>query len=75
MPRRLPAVAGLVGITASAVAADVWAARTRRPTVSAFVAELLEHPVGGPLVIGGLAGLGWHLAADPVIRRLEEARQ
>jgi hypothetical protein len=64
--RRLPAVAGLVGITVSAVAADVWA------TVSAFVAELLEHPVGGCVVVGGLAALGWHLAADPIVKRLSE---
>ena len=71
MTDRLPAVAGLAGIVASAVAADVWAAKTARPTVSAFVAELLEHPVGGPVVIGGLAALGWHLAVDPIIRRCE----
>ena len=66
----LPAAAGLAGIAAAAVAADVWAARTHRPTVSATVAELLEHPVGGPAVVGGLAALGWHLVADPVIARL-----
>mgnify|MGYP007083441505 CR=1 FL=1 len=71
MTRWLPATLGLTGVVASVVAADVVAARTDRPTVSAAVAALLEHPVGAPLTIGVLAALGWHLAADPTIRRLE----
>jgi hypothetical protein len=72
--RWVPAAAGLTGVVASVVAADVIAARTDRPTISAAVARTLEHPVGAPLVIGALAALGWHLAADPIIRRLEAAR-
>lgn len=71
MTRWVPATAGLAGIVVSAVVADVVAARSGRPTVSALVAELLDHPVGAPLVVGGLAGLGWHLTVDPIIRRLE----
>jgi hypothetical protein len=70
--RRTPAVAGLAGILGSAVLADVWASKTDRPTISAFVAEMVEHPVAGPLVIGAMSGLAWHLVADPVlIRRME----
>lgn len=71
MTRWLPATLGLTGVVASVVAADVAAARTDRPTVSAAVAALLEHPIGAPLTIGVLAALGWHLTADPIIRRLE----
>lgn len=70
MNRWVPAVAGIAGITASAVAADVWAARTDRPTVSAAVGAALNHPVGGVVVAGGIAGLAWHLICDPTIRRL-----
>ena len=70
MNRWAPAVAGLAGIAGSAVAADVWAVKTSRPTISAAVAESLDHPVGGVLVVGGLAGLGWHLGVDPIVRRL-----
>lgn len=73
MNRYLPAGIGMAGIVASAVAADVWAATTRRPTISAAIATCLEHPVGGPVVVGGLAALGWHLAVDPIVRRLERA--
>lgn len=68
--RLTPALVGIGGIVASVVVADVVAARTDRPTISRFVAELLEHPVAAPLTIGALAGLGWHLAVDPIIRRL-----
>lgn len=71
MNRWAPATAGLTGVVACVVAADVTAARTDRPTVSAAVAALLEHPLGAPLTIGVLAALGWHLTADPIIRRLE----
>jgi hypothetical protein len=69
--RWVPAGLGLAGVTVSVVAADVWAARTRRPTISRAVAHLLEHPVGGPAVIAALAALGWHLSIEPIIRRLE----
>jgi phage shock protein PspC (stress-responsive transcriptional regulator) len=66
-----PAVAGIAGLLAVTVVADVWASRTHRPTISAFVAEVSRHPVGGPIVAGVIAGLVHHLAIDPVIRRLE----
>jgi len=66
-----PAVTGIVGILGATVAADVWASRTRRPTISALIADVSRHPVGGPVVVGVLAGLVHHLAVDPVIRRLE----
>lgn len=72
MNRYTPAVAGIGGIVVVVVGADVWAARTHRPTISATVAGLLDHQVGGPVVIGALAAVGWHLAADPVIRRLAQ---
>lgn len=68
--RYAPAVGGIAGIVGATVFADLWASHTERPTISAFVAELLDHQIGGPVVIGGLAALGWHLAADPIIRRL-----
>lgn len=71
MSRWVPAALGIAGVVASVVAADVWAAVTDRPTISRSIATTLEHPVGAPLVIGGLAALGWHLAVDPIIRRLE----
>lgn len=71
--RYLPAALGAAGVLASVVAADVWASVTHRPTISRATATALEHPVGGPLVIGGLAALGWHLAIDPIVRRLEGA--
>lgn len=66
-----PAVAGLAGILAATVIADVWASRTARPTISALIADVSRHPLGGPVVVGVLAGLVHHLAVDPVIRRLE----
>jgi hypothetical protein len=69
--RHLPAVAGLAGVVASVVVADVVAVRTDRPTISAAIGRALEHPVGGVAVVGVLAGLGWHLCIDPVVRRLE----
>lgn len=68
--RLAPALAGIAGIVASVVVADVAAARTDRPTISRFVAELLEHPVAAPLTIGALSGGLWHLAVDPILRRL-----
>lgn len=68
--RLTPAAAGIAGIVGATVFADVWASHTQRPTISAFVGELLEHPVAAPLVIGGLGAAGWHLAIDPIIRRL-----
>lgn len=66
----VPACAGITGLVAVTVAADVWAAKTRRPTISAAVASLLDHQVGGPVVVGVMAALGWHLACDPIIRQL-----
>lgn len=70
MNRWVPAVAGLAGIAASVVGADVWAVRTRRPTISSAIATTLEHPLAGPATIGILAGFGWHLVVDPIIRRI-----
>lgn len=70
MNRHVPAGAGLAGIGLCALVADVWAVKTNRPTISAAIATSLDHPVGGVLVVGGLAGLGWHLVADPIVRRL-----
>lgn len=70
MNRWVPAVAGLAGIAASVVGADVWAVRTRRPTISSAIATTLEHPLAGPATIGVLAGFGWHLVVDPIIRRI-----
>ena len=72
MNRWTPAASGVAGIAVVVIGADVWAARTHRPTISAAVAEALEHPLGAPVVIGVLAGAGWHLAIDPVIRRLAQ---
>jgi hypothetical protein len=69
--RWLPASCGIAGIAAAIVAADTWASRTGRPTLSAAVAHLGRDPLGGPIVIGVLAALAWHLVADPTIRRLE----
>jgi uncharacterized membrane protein len=66
-------VSGIVALVAVAVVADVWAARTQRPTISAFVAEVSRHPIGGPIVSAVMAGLVHHLAIDPVIRRLERS--
>lgn len=71
MNRWTPAVAGMAGVVVSVVTADIIAARTRQPTISAAIARTLEHPVGAPLVVGVLAGLGWHLTVDPIIRRIE----
>lgn len=68
--RYVPAAAGVAGIVAMVVGADVWAARSGRPTISAATADCLEHPVAAPVVVGVLAGLGWHLLADPIVRRL-----
>lgn len=75
MNRWGPAVAGLAGVVVSVVGADVWAIRTRRPTISATVATTLEHPVLAPLTIGALAGLGWHLVVDPIICRIAQEAQ
>ena len=68
--KHAPACCGIAAIVAAVVVADVWASRTQRPTISADVASLLDHQVGGPVVVGVLAGLGWHLAVDPIIRQL-----
>lgn len=75
MPRRprqnVPAIAGLTGIVATAAAADLWAIRTRRPTVSAWIAQQLDRDPHGAITVGVLAALGWHLLAHPIIRRLD----
>lgn len=68
--RYTPAATGLLGIVAAVVGADVWGARTDRPTISATVADCLDHQVAAPIVVGILAGLGWHLSIDPIIRKL-----
>lgn len=73
MNRWAPAAVGMGGIVASTVGADVWAAVTGRPTISRSIANCLEHPVLGPVVFGGLCGLGWHLVVDPIVRRLSDA--
>lgn len=70
MNRHVPALAGLAGIVTAAAAADVWAIRTGRPTVSAFVGAQLDRDPHGAIVVGVLAALGWHLLATPIIRRL-----
>ena len=75
MNRWVPAAVGVAGVAASVVAADVWAARTHRPTISSAVAATLEHPVLAPFTVGALAGLGWHLVADPIIRRIAQEAQ
>lgn len=67
----LPAAVGIGSLVAVVVAVDVWAVRTDRPTISRATATALEHPVLAPLTVGALSALGWHLAADPIIRRLE----
>ena len=71
--RYLPAACGAAAVTAAVIGADVWASRTNRPTISAVVAEISRHPIGGPVVAGVIAGLVHHLAIDPVIRRLERS--
>jgi len=68
----IPAVAGTVAAVASVIAADVWAAHTDRPTISSAFATALEHPIGGPAAAAVLAAVLWHLALDPIIRRLEQ---
>jgi hypothetical protein len=72
--RYLPAGVGVAAIIASVTAADVWAVRSRRPTISSAGAELLTHTLGGPLVFGVVSGLVWHLVVDPVLVRLEGQR-
>lgn len=68
--RYAPAITGIAGIVASVVAADIYGPRTGRPTISATGDEALDHPVAGPVYVGVLAALGWHLLADPIIRKL-----
>ena len=72
--RYLPAGVGVAAIIASVTAADVWAVRSRRPTISSAGAELLTPTLGGPLVFGVVGGLVWHLVVDPVLVRLEGQR-
>jgi hypothetical protein len=64
----------VAGLIAAVTAADVWAVKTRRPTISAAAAELMTHTVGGPVVFGVIGGLVWHLVVDPVLYRLEVQR-
>ena len=68
--RYVPAATGIAGIVAVVVGADVWGARTGRPTISAAVADCLDHQVAAPVAVGVLAGLGWHLLVDPIVRRI-----
>ena len=75
MNRWAPAAAGLAVVVGAVVGADVWAVRTHRPTISAAVARTLEHPVLAPFTVGALTGLGWHLIANPIIRRIAQEAQ
>lgn len=61
-------------MTAAVVAADVWAVQTERPTISATVADALDHDWLGPVTFGVLAGLGWHLIAAPILERMNPPR-
>ena len=65
-------MAGIAGLVGVAIAADVWAVRTNRPTISASVSEALDHDWLGPVAFGVLAGLGWHLVVCPVLDRLSQ---
>lgn len=66
----LPAVAGIAGITASAVVADLWAIRTGRPTISALIGDQFGRDPHAALTFGVLASIGWHLVVHPIIRSL-----
>lgn len=70
MNRWAPAATGIGAVAATVVATDVYAVRTGRPTISAAIAHSLEHSVAAPLIVGALSALGWHLVADPIIRRI-----
>ena len=65
-----PAVIG-VGLIVSAVvtvavAADLVATRTGRPTISRWLGRAALHPLHGPLVAAAMAApvvaFGWHMA-------------
>ncbi len=70
MSKWTPAAVGVAGIAVSTIAADVWAVQTKRPTVSSAIATALDHQIAGPVAIGVIGALGWHLVVDPIIRKL-----
>jgi hypothetical protein len=69
-----PAAAGVAGIAASVVVADVVAIRTDKPTISAAVGEAFKGPWTGALTFGVLATLGWHLVVAPILDRIDGDR-
>lgn len=69
--RYAPAVAGVTGIAASVVVADVVAIHTDRPTISAAVADCLRNPWLGAVAFGLGAALGWHLYVAPILDRID----
>ena len=61
---------GLIGWGATlgvVVAYDVWAIKTRHPTMSATLGHALAHPVLGPVLAGAYSGLGYHLLVEELL--------
>jgi hypothetical protein len=69
-----PAAAGVAGIAASVVVADVVAIRRDKPTISAAVADCLRNPWLGALTFGVGGTLFWHLFIAPILDRIDAAR-
>lgn len=67
--KREPGLVGWAAVLAVVTAADVWASKTNRRTMSSWVAVSSGHNVAGPVVFGVAAGLGWHLFAWPLLSR------
>ncbi len=66
-----PAIAGVTGIAASVITADVVAIHSGKPTISASVADALRGPWTGALTFGVGAVLAWHLFVHPVLERID----
>jgi len=63
-------LAGLVGWGATvgvAIAYDVWALRTKRPTMSRTLGHFLAQPLWGPVLAGAWAGLSYHLLIEELL--------
>ncbi|MCU4184036.1 hypothetical protein K6U06_06665 [Acidiferrimicrobium sp. IK] len=67
---------GLYGWLATAtvvVGFDLWAARTRRPTMSRTLGHYLSQPILGPVLAGSWAGLAYHLLVEERLVALDRA--
>lgn len=68
-----PGLWGWMATAATVVAYDLWAAKSKRPTMSRTLGHYLHKPILGPVFAGAWSALAYHLLVEERLTQLDAA--